>query len=205
MYLTAVLLDQSFDEVNFCYDSRASLQLLISSACRGSSLSWAVAHSDRQVLLSNTEHINKVFFLYEATVVMQDDTVLQELREPHKTSADRSLPVRRVLKTLDLDEICVTTPCGLQSRWRQYLCFSETLVFTYKSTRRHSLSEQHRHLHRRGTLRSDPHLGYWIITGIIEVVDIMFCHLLKRKITRVRSARPWPWFSLKLSILTWLT
>jgi hypothetical protein len=34
------------------------------------------------------------------------------------------------------------------------VCLSETLASTYKSTRRHSPEDQHRHLHRRENLKS---------------------------------------------------
>jgi hypothetical protein len=34
------------------------------------------------------------------------------------------------------------------------VCFSETLLSTYESTRRHNPEEQHRHPHRRENLRS---------------------------------------------------
>jgi hypothetical protein len=33
------------------------------------------------------------------------------------------------------------------------ICFSETLVFTYKSTRRYYPEDQHRRLHRRENLK----------------------------------------------------
>jgi hypothetical protein len=36
----------------------------------------------------------------------------------------------------------------------EVVCFSETLVCIYESTRRHSPEERHRHLHRRENLRS---------------------------------------------------
>jgi hypothetical protein len=43
------------------------------------------------------------------------------------------------------------------------VCFSETLVFTYESTRRHN-PEQHYHLHRRQNLKFHD-LGCVLITG----------------------------------------
>jgi hypothetical protein len=52
------------------------------------------------------------------------------------------------------------TPCGLVDRYQRFraeveaVCFSETLVSTYKSTRRHN-SDEHRHLHGRENIR--PH------------------------------------------------
>jgi hypothetical protein len=49
----------------------------------------------------------------------------------------------------------VVTPCGLVGRYKHFgetynilkmetVCFSETLVFIYESTRRHNPEEQHR-------------------------------------------------------------
>jgi hypothetical protein len=55
---------------------------------------------------------------------------------------------------------CVVTPCGLVDEYERFrrnilprssglkmgtVCFSETLVSTYKSTRRYSPEDQHRH------------------------------------------------------------
>jgi hypothetical protein len=63
----------------------------------------------------------------------------------------------------------VVTQCGLvctyqrfeehtaSISWAEAVCSSETLVSTYKSTRRYSPEDQHRHLHFHQNLKS--HIG----------------------------------------------
>jgi hypothetical protein len=55
--------------------------------------------------------------------------------------------------------------CCSSGLWRTVVCFSETLVSTHESTRRHNPEEQLRHHHRRENLKSyiptkwcSPHL-----------------------------------------------
>jgi hypothetical protein len=49
------------------------------------------------------------------------------------------------------------------------VCSSETLLSTYKSTRRYNPKDQHRHLHRRENLKSNtPLKSYIAVTVKIE-------------------------------------
>jgi hypothetical protein len=61
----------------------------------------------------------------------------------------------------------VVTPCGLVCGYKRFgglrieaVCPSETLVSTYESTRRYKPEDQHRHPHRRESLRSHTHSRY---------------------------------------------
>jgi hypothetical protein len=52
------------------------------------------------------------------------------------------------------------------------VCFSETLVSTYKSTRRYNPEDQHRHLRRRENLKSHV-LLYFLFTVVRNVLKII--------------------------------
>jgi hypothetical protein len=84
---------------------------------------------------------------------------------PTFISAWKMLQVEETLQTLDLlllgcDAVGTYqrfggTFCVCLQGWRCWLCFSETMVSIYESTRRQNSQEERRHGHRRDNLKSD--------------------------------------------------
>jgi hypothetical protein len=56
------------------------------------------------------------------------------------------------------------------------VCFSETLVSIYKSTRRCNLEDQHWHLHRRENLKSIIKICNTILKSNICACEMVPCH-----------------------------
>jgi hypothetical protein len=83
----------------------------------------------------------------------------------------------------------VVTPCKLvrlKILKMETICFSESLVSIYESTRRHN-PEQHRHLHRRENLRSHMLCAAWRTVPLVLSYYVLqygqlpvlppFCHM----------------------------
>jgi hypothetical protein len=81
--------------------------------------------------------------------------------------------------------LLVVKLCGFVALNMEALCFSETLIPTYKSTRRYNPEDEHRHLHLCDNLRSlQIHCSMFFF--------LLLCgFLLTAEIKYVEKAVPW--------------